>query len=157
MQLALRFAVATLALAFAAAPTTRVWAADEALAAALRGSARTAAHVKRDPVRHPAQELEFFGLRPDQTVVEINPGNGYWTEILAPYLKTAGTLYVAVPSANDPDAPEPGKKDPYREKLAADLGVDVKATNTDGRSALDAAKALKYTRVVKFLLEKGVK
>jgi ankyrin repeat protein len=42
-------------------------------------------------------------------------------------------------------------------RLAADLGVDVNATNTDGRTALDAAKALKYTSVVKFLLEKGAR
>jgi ankyrin repeat protein len=42
-------------------------------------------------------------------------------------------------------------------RLAADLGVEVNATNIDGRSALDAAKALKYTSVVKFLLENGAK
>ena len=42
-------------------------------------------------------------------------------------------------------------------KLAIDLGVDVNAANTDGRTALDAAKALKYDTVVKFLLEKGAK
>jgi ankyrin repeat protein len=42
-------------------------------------------------------------------------------------------------------------------RMAADLGVDVNATNTDGRSALDAAKALKYTSVVKFLIEKGAR
>jgi len=42
-------------------------------------------------------------------------------------------------------------------RLAADLGVDVNATDTDGRTALDAAKALKYTSVVKFLLEKGAR
>ena len=39
-------------------------------------------------------------------------------------------------------------------KLAAELGVDVNAANTDGRTALDAAKALKYETVVKFLVEK---
>ena len=40
-------------------------------------------------------------------------------------------------------------------KLAAELGVDVNAANTDGRTALDAAKALRYDTVVKFLVEKG--
>ena len=40
-------------------------------------------------------------------------------------------------------------------KLAVELGVDVNAANTDGRTALDAAKALKYDAVVKFLVEKG--
>ena len=42
-------------------------------------------------------------------------------------------------------------------KLAAELGVDLNAANTDGRTALDAAKALKYESVVKFLVEKGAK
>jgi ankyrin repeat protein len=39
-------------------------------------------------------------------------------------------------------------------KLAAELGADVNAANTDGRTALDAAKALRYESVVKFLVEK---
>jgi uncharacterized protein len=42
-------------------------------------------------------------------------------------------------------------------KLAVDLGVDVNATNTDGRTALDAAKALKYENVVSYLVSKGAK
>jgi uncharacterized protein len=42
-------------------------------------------------------------------------------------------------------------------KLAAELGVDVNAANTDGRTALDAAKTLKYHSVVKFLVERGAK
>ena len=42
-------------------------------------------------------------------------------------------------------------------KLAAELGVDVNAANTNGRTALDAAKALRYDSVVKFLVEKGAR
>ena len=42
-------------------------------------------------------------------------------------------------------------------KLATELGVDINAANTDGRTALDAAKTLKYDSVVKFLTEKGAK
>jgi predicted methyltransferase len=113
------FALAPLALALAAAPAHDAGATDVALQAAVHGAARTPAFLKRDPARHPQEELEFFGLRPDMTVVEVSPGGGYWTEILAPYLKPAGQLYVAVPSPNDPEAPEPGK-DSYRKKLAAD-------------------------------------
>ena len=41
--------------------------------------------------------------------------------------------------------------------LAAALGVDVDAANTDGRTALDAARSLRYDTVVKFLLEKGAR
>ena len=42
-------------------------------------------------------------------------------------------------------------------KLAAELGADINAVNTDGRTAFDAAKALRYESVVKFLAEKGAK
>lgn len=42
-------------------------------------------------------------------------------------------------------------------KLAVELGVDVNAANTDGRTALDAARALKFETVVKFLVEHGAK
>ena len=42
-------------------------------------------------------------------------------------------------------------------KLAVELGVDVNAANTDGRTALDAARALKYESVVQYLQQKGAK
>jgi predicted methyltransferase len=72
---------------------------DQAVANPLRGKA----HVARDAVRHPAEELRFFGVRPDATVVEIAPGGGYWTEILSSLLFGAGTYYVALPGGTDPD------------------------------------------------------
>ena len=98
--------------AMAAAP-------DPALTAAIADPARTANFVARDKARHPVEELTFFGLAPKMTVVELWPGGGYWTEILAPYLKAAGTYYVAVAPPKDPEAPQPGK-DRFRMKLAAD-------------------------------------
>ena len=42
-------------------------------------------------------------------------------------------------------------------KLAVELGIDVNAANTDGRTALDAAKTLKYDTVVEFLVAHGAK
>jgi predicted methyltransferase len=71
-------------------------ARDEALAKAIAASHRSPQFVARDKYRKPQEELEFFGIRPDMTVVEIAPGGGYWTEILAPYLKEKGTYYTAV-------------------------------------------------------------
>jgi predicted methyltransferase len=71
-------------------------AKDAALAKAIAGSHRNADFVARDQVRHPQEVLEFFGIKPSMTVVEINPGGGYWTEILAPYLKDKGTYYTTV-------------------------------------------------------------
>lgn len=50
----------------------------------------------RDTYRHPVEVLTFFDVQPDHTVVEINPGGGWYTEILGPYLKDEGTLYLAV-------------------------------------------------------------
>jgi len=123
-------AIAPLALSLVLAPLSAARAADAALLAALGGPQRSPAFVKRDAVRHPQAELEFFGLRPDMTVVEVSPGGGYWTEILAPYLKAAGTYYVAVPPPKDPEAPEPGK-DSFRQKLAADPATYGKITLTE--------------------------
>lgn len=85
-------ALATIA-AFSCAPAQ---AQDPgALARLLASPSRTPANVARDRFRHPLEALEFFGVRPDSTVVEILPGSsGYYLEILAPYLKESG-LYIA--------------------------------------------------------------
>ena len=68
---------------------------DNALQAALNGKERSAANVARDAARHPAQTLSFFGLKADMTVVELAPGGGWYTEILAPYLRDHGKLILA--------------------------------------------------------------
>src|SRR5689334_2097632 len=72
-------------------------ATDAALQKAVADPGRSAKYVARDPFRHPAEELAFFGIKPNMTVVEVWPGGGYWTEILGPYLKGSGHLYAAVP------------------------------------------------------------
>ncbi len=123
-------AIAAFCLGLAAVPAVPAFAADAALQAAVASPKRSPAYVKRDAARHPQQELEFFGLRPDMTVVEISPGGGYWTEILAPYLKSAGTYYVAVPPPKDPEAPAPGR-DRFRAKLAADPDLYDKVKLTE--------------------------
>lgn len=63
---------------------------------AVSATARTPANVARDKYRHPVETLSFFGVKPGQTVVEIWPGGGWYTEILAP-LTAKGTLYAAAP------------------------------------------------------------
>jgi predicted methyltransferase len=85
---------------------------DTALDAALAASTRSAANVARDQYRHPGETLRFFGIRPDMTVVELMPGGGWYTEILAPYLAPSGTYYAAAPG---------GK---YGEMIAAKLAAD---------------------------------
>ncbi len=72
------------------------------LAAAVSGAQREAQNVARDGYRHPQETLSFFGIRPDLQVLEILPGGGWYTEILAPYLKDDGLLAVASFGAEHP-------------------------------------------------------
>lgn len=58
---------------------------------------RNPENEERDEYQHPQETLEFFGVKSNMTVVEISPGAGYYTEILAPYLSKEGMLYLAVP------------------------------------------------------------
>jgi predicted methyltransferase len=70
------------------------------LAAAVSAPTRTAANVTRDKYRNPAATLAFFGVKPTDKVVEIWPGAGWYTEILAPYLHEKGQLTVVTPPGN---------------------------------------------------------
>ena len=69
--------------------------ADDALKTAIAGSHRSTANVARDGARHPYETLTFFGIAPTMTVVELNPQGGWYTEILAPYLRDKGALIGA--------------------------------------------------------------
>ncbi len=68
---------------------------------ALSSSYRQDENRKRDKYRHPSETLQFFGLKPDMNVVEVQPGNGWYTEILAPYLKTSGHYTASSPEGGD--------------------------------------------------------
>ncbi len=80
----------------AALPLSGALAKDAALAKAVANEHRSPALVERDKSRHPQEVLEFAGIKPTMTVVEVSPGGGYWTEILGPYLKDKGTYYTAL-------------------------------------------------------------
>ena len=86
---ALGFSIALLGAVTAAS------AADDPLKAAISNPVRSSTAVARDGARHPYEELSFLGVKPNMTVVELWPGGGYWTDILGPYLKDHGHLYVA--------------------------------------------------------------
>jgi predicted methyltransferase len=86
-----------------------------ALAAAIAGPHRSEANKARDKNRHPLETLTFFGIKPEMTVVEISPGAGWFTEILAPFLKDHGKLYEAV--GGGPNAKT------FEDKLKADPAV----------------------------------
>jgi predicted methyltransferase len=80
---------------------------------AIAGSWRSAANKARDRYRHPVGTLEFFGLRPDMTVVELDPGGGWYTEILAPVLHDQGHLIEAT-------SPRSSK---FEKKLSSDPSI----------------------------------
>jgi len=61
----------------------------------VNGDHRTPAYKARDQYRHPLETLKFFGIKDNMTVVEIFPGGGWYSEILAPYLKDKGSFYAA--------------------------------------------------------------
>jgi len=65
--------------------------------AAIGGAHRSAANRARDVYRHPAETLAFFGVSGGQQVIELWPGKGWYSEILAPVLHDHGALTVAAP------------------------------------------------------------
>lgn len=87
--------------ALAVAAPAAAETSDLALQAAIAGTQRSPANVARDAARHPYETLAFFGIKPNLTVVELSPGGGWYTEILAPYLRDQGKLIEA---ANDPNS-----------------------------------------------------
>ncbi|MFK8031765.1 MAG: class I SAM-dependent methyltransferase [Gammaproteobacteria bacterium] len=84
------------------------------------GDHRAEGNAARNESRKPVEVLKFFGLTPSMTVVEISPGgSGWYTEILAPFLRDSGTLYLG---SFDPAADSDYVKRNYKalsEKLAA--------------------------------------
>jgi len=89
------------------------------LTTVIAGEQRQAEHKLRDKYRHPLQTLTFFDVRKNMTVVEIWPGSGWYSEILAPFLKEQGVLYLAHFS--------PDSKVPYFQKSAQLFKAKIKA------------------------------
>lgn len=93
-------------------------ARDMTLQDAVAGEWRAAADKARDTWRHPVESLQFWGLKPGQTVVEFWPGSGWYTDILAPYLAAnAGKLIAANLQPVDPVSIQ--AVEAYRTKLTA--------------------------------------
>ena len=109
-------------MAAVAANAAAAEAVQDPLAAAIASPQRTPKYVARDLYRHPLETLRFFHLRPDQTVVEIWPGRGWYMEILAPYLRDRGRYYAAIEAPDVADAPEEAKEDAafLRKRIADD-------------------------------------
>ena len=83
---------------------------SDTLVSAVDGPQRAPANKARDKWRHPLESLTFWGLQPADVIVDIDPGGGYWTEVLAPFAKATGGRYIgAVADLNDPKT-SPGQR-----------------------------------------------
>ena len=95
------------------------WASDLTLEAriesAMFGDHRPQSNIARNPYRHPVGTLTFLGLQDGMTVMEIWPGGGWYTEILAPVIRHKGQFIVAGYDTDVPDQPE------YRYRLQKGL------------------------------------
>ena len=101
------------------AAATEKPSASAMLDAAIAGDHRTAEETARDAWRHPKETLAFFGVEPQMTVVEIWPGGGWYTKILAPYLASGGGTYIAA------------QRDPASSPRAADAVQNFKDAYAD--------------------------
>lgn len=102
---------------------------EERLRQAIDGEHRSPADRGRDNYRHPFETLSFFGIEPDDRVVEIYPGDGWYTAILAPYLQEEGELVVAhYPRGEEPsgfvDDPNARFSDRMREHPGVFRGIE---------------------------------
>lgn len=93
------------------------------LAWSLAGEHRDAEDRARDGARHPTETLSFFGLKDDMTVVELYPGYGWYTDVLAPVLRDRGKLVV---TNWDPATNKYGAS--YANKLKAAPGIYDRVT-----------------------------
>ncbi len=80
-----------------AAPAPEETAASpaEALDAVLAGDHRAEEERARDQYRHPKETLLFFGAAPSMTIVEVWPGGGWYSNVIAPFLARGGGTYYA--------------------------------------------------------------
>ena len=143
LSLALMAAFAAATPSFAASPAKpagtahALTAADAAaLDAALKGDWRDPKNAARDMYRHPKETLSFFGVTPTQTVIEITPGGGWYSEVLAPYLKNGGQYVAAVV---DPASASEKSRGYYQRGLD---GLQKKFA--DGPAQFDKASVVKY-------------
>jgi len=97
---------------------------NEQLQKAIDGKNRTPAYTERDQYRNPLQTLQLFDIEPGHTVVEIWPGGGWYTEILAPYLRKNGKLIAAHYDSTDTQASyRPRSRAGFEEKMAKNKRV----------------------------------
>ncbi len=102
--------------------------ADAALRAAVDAAHRSPANRARDAWRHPLETLAVFGLQPTHTVVELQPGGGWYSEILAPCLRERGRYFAAHFAADTTNAYQRRARAGFVARLAQAPAVYERAT-----------------------------
>ena len=92
------------------------------------GDHRSATNIARNGQRNPVETLEFFGLKPDMTVIEILPSTGWYTEIIAPYVRDNGKFYAAHFSPNATASYMPPNLRGFEAKITAEPELYGKVT-----------------------------
>lgn len=135
-----------------------------ALQQAIDGKHRTEKNVVRDKYRNPLKTLSLFDIQPHHTVVEIWPSGGWYTEILAPYLKDEGKYIAAHFASDDKQASyRPRSRAGFEKKMAANADVygkvqinDLMIDEKSGEILSPAAKSNSVDRVVTFRSSHGL-
>lgn len=105
---------------------------SDALTMAANGAHRSASNISRNLPRHSVETLNFFGIEPTMAVMEIWPGSGGWyTEILAPYLRDQGTFYAANFTGSTGVQYYSKAADKFKKKIGANASVYDKVQIVD--------------------------
>lgn len=124
--------------ATAAELAAEVQSPGDILDAVISGDQRTAEERARDQYRHPKETLLFFGAKPSMTIVEIWPGGGWYSNVIAPFLAKGGGVFYA--AGLDPDKSEINRKaeDAFAAKFKADPALygDVRMSVLGGGHAI---------------------
>lgn len=109
----------------------------EAVKAATAMKARKPGNAERDKFRHPVETLDFFGFKPSMTVLDVGPGEGWYTELLAPAVAKKGKLLV---TNGDPNGPRDERSTFYAERFklfleqSTELYGKVETITIDGKA-----------------------
>ncbi len=125
---------------------------DTIIKAALQSDHRSDKNKQRDRYRHPYETLKYFAIDEYMTVVEIWPGGGWYTEILAPILKDHGTYYAAHFPVDSEVPYFKNSLKRFKQKMAArrDIYKNVKLTELQAPDKLDIAPANSADLVLTF-------
>lgn len=120
---------------------------EKTLSSIAEGQHRKKEEKARDQFRHPAETLTFFGVQNDMTVVEIWPGGGWYTNVIAPYLATGEGVYYA--ASFDPNSGDRARQaiQRFQDKFQSndDLYGDVRLTSLDGTIAPEGSADMVLT------------